>query len=58
MPVVLEPQAWPLWLGEQGKGAARLMQAAPEEALTWHRVDPAVNSNRAHGPELIAPLAG
>ncbi|PWR01506.1 DUF159 family protein [Meridianimarinicoccus roseus] len=57
MPVILEPEDWPLWLGEAGKGAARLMRAAPEDALTWHRVDPAVNSNRAEGPDLIAPLA-
>jgi hypothetical protein len=26
--------------------------------LTWHRVGPAVNSSRAEGPELIAPVAG
>ena len=57
MPVILAPADWPLWLGEAGKGAARLMHAAPEDALVWHRVDPAVNSNRATGPGLIEPLA-
>lgn len=57
MPVILSPDDWPLWLGEAGKGAARLMRAAPEHALVWHRVDPAVNSNRATGPGLIEPLA-
>ena len=56
MPVVLEPADWPLWLGEDGKGAARLMRAAPDGTLTWHRVSRAVNSNRASGPELIEPL--
>lgn len=56
MPLVLEPEDWPLWLGEAGKGAARLMGPGAEEALTWHRVDPAVNSNRASGPELIEPI--
>jgi putative SOS response-associated peptidase YedK len=56
MPVVLEPADWPLWLGEEGKGAAVLMKPAPEDALRWHRVDRAVNSNRAKGPELIEPL--
>lgn len=56
MPVVLEPQDLPLWLGEAGKGAATLMRAAPEDALTWHRVSRAVNSNRATGPELIEPF--
>jgi putative SOS response-associated peptidase YedK len=53
MPVALEPQ-W-LWLGEEDKGAARLRQPAPEDTLQMHRLNTAVNSNRAAGPELIAP---
>ena len=57
MPVILSPEDWPLWLGEEGKGAATLMKAAAEDALAFHRVDPAVNSNRAKGAELIEPLA-
>ncbi|MCX7558931.1 SOS response-associated peptidase [Sulfitobacter sp. F26204] len=57
MPVILEPDAWALWLGEQGKGAATLMTAAPDDLLQWHRVDRAVNSNRASGSALIQPLA-
>lgn len=56
MPVVLQPADWPLWLGEAGHGAARLMRATPEGTLRWHRVDRAVNSNKAVGPELTAPL--
>jgi putative SOS response-associated peptidase YedK len=56
MPVILAPEDWPLWLGEAGHGAATLMRPAPEDALTFHRVDPAVNSNRASGPELIEPI--
>jgi len=56
MPVILEAADWPLWLGEAGHGAARLMRAAAPGVLTCHRVDPAVNSNRASGPELIAPI--
>jgi len=56
MPVLLTPQDVPLWLGEAGKGAAKLMIAAPDDALHWHRVDPAVNSNRAAGPQLIEQL--
>lgn len=55
MPVIVAPQDWPLWLGEAGKGAAALMQPAAEDALIWHRVSRAVNSNRAAGPELIEP---
>ena len=56
MPVTLMPEEFALWLGEEGKGAARLMQAAPEDRFAFHRVDPAVNSNRASGPELIEPI--
>ena len=53
MPVILARQDWGLWLGEQGKGAALLMQAAPEDHLQFYRVDRAVNSNRASGAHLI-----
>lgn len=56
MPVILAPEDWGLWLGEAGKGAAVLMRPAPDAAVACHRVHPAVNSNRASGPELIAPL--
>ena len=56
MPVIVPPADWPLWLGEAGHGAARLMVAAPEDALAFHRVDRAVNSNRASGPDLILPI--
>ena len=55
-PVTLSPDDWPKWLGEQGKGAALLMKAAPDDTYRCHRVDPAVNSNRADGPELIEPI--
>lgn len=57
MPLVLEPPDWPLWLGEAGHGAARLMRPAGEDVLAFYRVGTAVNSNRASGPELIEPLA-
>ena len=56
-PVILEPDQWGLWLGEEGTGAAKCLQAAPEGSLTAWRVDPRVNSNRAEGPDLIRPLA-
>ncbi len=56
MPLILEPDDWALWLGEAGKGAARLMRPGAEDVLTYHRVDPAVNSNRASGAELIEPV--
>lgn len=55
-PVILEPADWPLWLGEAGHGAALLMKATPPGVLQSHRVDVAVNSNRAAGPQLIASI--
>ncbi len=56
MPLILEPDDWSLWLGEAGKGAARLMKPGAEDVLEFHRVDPTVNSNRASGPELIEAI--
>ena len=56
MPLAIQPDDWPHWLGEAGKGAAVLMKDPPGALYKFHRVDPKVNSNRAHGPELIEPL--
>lgn len=56
MPLILDPEAWALWLGEEGKGAARLMAPGAKGLLAFHRVDPAVNSNRAEGAALIEPV--
>jgi len=56
VPVILEPADWPLWLGEAGHGAARLMRGPHEGALAFRRVGMAVNSNRAEGAELIEPI--
>ena len=54
-PVAVAEADRALWLGEAGHGAARLMHAAPEDYWALHPVSPAVNSNRADGPELILP---
>lgn len=56
MPVVLAQADWPLWLGEAGHGAARLMRPAPEGVLRPFRVGTAVNAARAEGPGLMQPL--
>jgi putative SOS response-associated peptidase YedK len=53
MPLMISPPDWAMWLGEQGKGAARLMAPCPEGVLRWHPVSSAVNSNRATGDKLI-----
>lgn len=56
VPVIVQPQDWAKWLGEEGHGAARLMQPLPDGALTAYRVGTAVNSNRSEGSELIEPF--
>ena len=56
LPVILEPEHFGKWLGEEGHGAATLMTAARLGALQLHRVSPKVNSNRSSGPDLIRPL--
>ncbi|MEO0486429.1 MAG: SOS response-associated peptidase [Pseudomonadota bacterium] len=56
MPVILEPSSWAKWLGEKGKGAAPLMVPSADDVLRFYRVDRAVNSNRAQGPQLLDPL--
>lgn len=54
MPVILSPSDWPLWLGETGHGAARLMRPY-SQPLNVCQVSPRVNKNTAQGAELIAP---
>jgi putative SOS response-associated peptidase YedK len=39
-PVILRPEDWALWLGEEGKGAALLMKSPAEGELQFFRVDP------------------
>ncbi|MEP1537193.1 SOS response-associated peptidase [Pseudophaeobacter sp.] len=58
MPVILTQESVGFWLGEEGKGASQLMKAAPDDALSWHRVDKQVNSNKAKGPTLIDKIEG
>ena len=53
MPLVLEPEAWPLWLGETEGGLEALMRPAdPGRVVSW-RVGRAVGSPRNNGPELL-----
>ena len=55
-PVVLEPDDWAMWLGEQGKGAALLLRPPPAGGVLMWRVDRAVNSNRVSSETLIEPI--
>lgn len=56
MPVILEPENWGKWLGEEGHGAASLMRPSSDDVLQFHRVSTSVNSNRAQGPDLIQEI--
>ncbi len=53
MPVILEPEAWPRWLGEANGPATALMQPAPDDVLQLWPVSRAVNSMRNNGAELL-----
>ncbi|HHS88790.1 MAG TPA: SOS response-associated peptidase [Rhodobacteraceae bacterium] len=57
MPVIIKETDFGLWLGEEGKGVTRLMQAPEDDFLASHRVSTRVNSNRAEGEGLIAPIS-
>ncbi len=56
LPVILEPEEWALWLGEEGKGAARLMRPIEDGALSMMRVGTEINSSKASGEGLIVPI--
>lgn len=53
MPVVLEPAAWPVWLGEEDGDAKELMRPARDDVLRLWPVSRAVNSVRNDGAALL-----
>jgi putative SOS response-associated peptidase YedK len=53
MPVVLEAESWPVWLGEGDGDALALMQSAAEDVLHLWPVSRAVNSVRNNGADLL-----
>lgn len=53
MPVVLEPDAWPTWLGELEGDLSELMRPAAEHVLHLWPVSRAVNSVRNNGADLL-----
>ena len=55
MPVVLEREDWPAWLGEADGDPHALMRPSRAEFRVWP-VSSKVNSVRNDGPELWAPL--
>ena len=56
MPVILEPAAWPLWLGEEAGDYTALLRPAAVGVVRLWPVSRAVNSVRNNGPELLAPM--
>ena len=53
MPVILEPDDWPVWLGEEAGEPAELLRPAPPGTVRLWPVSRAVNSVRNNGPELL-----
>lgn len=53
MPVILEPDDWPAWLGETEGNPAALMLPALDDVLHLRPVSRAVNSVRNNGADLL-----
>jgi putative SOS response-associated peptidase YedK len=56
MPVILEQQDWPTWLGEVEGDPATLLRPAGEDVLKVWPVSKQVNSPRNNGAELLEPV--
>jgi putative SOS response-associated peptidase YedK len=56
MPVILEQQNWPTWLGEVEGDHQALLGPAPDGLLRVWPVDRRVGSPRNNGPELLEPV--
>jgi putative SOS response-associated peptidase YedK len=60
MPVILPPEAWPLWLGEETADADQLKALLipyPSDQITMWPVDKRVGNVKNDDPALIEPLA-
>jgi putative SOS response-associated peptidase YedK len=55
MPVIIEREDWPLWLGETEGDVQALLRPAAEDALRFWPVGKAVGNVRNDGPELLKP---
>ena len=56
MPLVLERDQWPVWLGEEVGDPATMLRPAPAGTLRRWPVSRAVNSPKNNGPELVEPI--
>ena len=57
MPVIIQREDWPIWLGEVAGHAADLLHPPPDELTLAWPVGQAVNSPQNNGPELLSLLA-
>jgi putative SOS response-associated peptidase YedK len=60
MPVVLKPEGWPVWLGEEPAGAPPLKALRvpyPAEDMTCWPVSTRVGNVQNNDPSLIEPIA-
>jgi putative SOS response-associated peptidase YedK len=58
MPVILSPEAWPLWLGEEEASTAELLallKPCPERLIRLYPVDAAVGNVRNDASALLQP---
>ena len=56
MPVILEQEEWPAWLGEIEADPAALLHPSPDQTLRTWPVSRAVNAPRNNGPELLETI--
>ncbi len=56
MPVILEEEDWPVWLGEEEGDPQALLRPAADGVLRLWPVSTAVNAPRNNGPDLLDPL--
>jgi putative SOS response-associated peptidase YedK len=57
MPVMIEPEDWPIWLGEAEGDASALLRPAADDVLRGWPVSRTLNKVGGHdGPELLAPI--
>ena len=55
MPVIIEREDWPLWLGEVDGDSRTLLRPAPEDVLRVWPVGKEVGNVRNDGPGLLEP---
>jgi putative SOS response-associated peptidase YedK len=61
MPVILKPETWPAWLGEEPGDAGRLkgmLGPYPSEEMTCWPVSQRVGNVKNNDPSLIEPITG